>query len=144
MAYATLAQIQAAAGGRKVLVALADQDGDGVPDAAVIAQAQAEVDGEIDGYAGKRYAVPLAAPSAALQAASAAGVVYWLRRSRSMLTEVDTDTRADRVKWFEAIAKGHVVPSDPLPAAASTSRSAWVEREESAEVTSRANLEGAW
>lgn len=145
MAYATLAQIRTAAGGADRLVQLADHDEDGAVDAEVIAQAQAEVDGWIDSYAAKRYAVPLSAPSLAMQACAAAEVVYWLRSKRSMLTDQDVAARADRSAWLKAIASGHVVPSDPLPTPATTARSAWVERDgDMPGALTRDNTEGAW
>lgn len=144
MAYATTDQIQNAAGGAARLVELADFDVDGIADVAVLAQAQAEVDGVIDSYVAKRYAVPVATPSLALQAASAAEVVYWLRSKRGGVADDHRREHEERLKWFEAIAKGHAVPSDPLPTKASTARSAWVERDDDDAVVSRASLEGAW
>lgn len=145
MAYATLSQIQTAAGGPVRLIELADFDADGAVDDAVVAQAQAEVDARIDSYVAKRYAVPLPAPSVALQACSAAEVVYRLHEQRG---NVQTDSpmhrsHLERTAWLEAIAKGHVVPTDPLPTLASTARSAWVGPDDD-DPTSTSNLEGGW
>lgn len=133
MAYATLAQIRTAAGGADRLVQLADQDKDGVADADVIAQAQAEVDAVIDSYCKVRYSVPLQAPSAALQSVSAGEVVYWLRDKRpNALTETDHRNHVERLDWLAKVSKGQVVPVDAdgaMPAASSQQRSAWVERD---------------
>lgn len=145
MAYASTQQIQIAAGGAEKLAQLADFDADGMVDAAVIAQAQAEVDGWINSYAAKRYAVPLSAPSLAVQACAASEVVYWLRTKRSMITEQDVAAKADRTTWLKGLASGHVVPSDPLPAPSTTVRSAWVERDsEATGQLTRENTEGSW
>lgn len=140
MPYATSAQIQVAAGGAAKLVEIFDWDKDGVADAAVIADLQAKVDAWIDSFAGKRFAVPMASPSIALQQLSAEEVVY--RGKRGLVSEYDTDQHKERLSWLEAVAAGKVVPCDPPPAPASTVRSAWVARD--TDDVSREKLKGAW
>lgn len=146
MAYATSAQIENAAGGAVELVQLADHDLDGVADTDVLAQATAEVDAMIDSYAGKRYATPISSPTVALQAVAAAEVIYWLRSKRPGLVSTDQrDQHLERVRWLEGIAKGHVVPGDPLPTQASTVRATWVARDaDDEEGVTRETLKGAW
>lgn len=58
MPYATPADMAAKFGDAQLLL-LADRDGDGVADVAVIAQAIAEADGIVDLHVRGRYAVPL-------------------------------------------------------------------------------------
>jgi phage gp36-like protein len=142
VAYASTTEIQAAAGGASRLVQLLDWDNDGAVDTAVLEQLQLEVDSWIDSYAGRRYAVPLADPSAVLRQHAADEVVYRALLKRNMVHPEARDNHAERVKWLEMLARGHVVPSDPHPAKASSVRSAWVSRD--TDEVSREKLKGAW
>jgi phage gp36-like protein len=58
MAYATLADLEAAFG-VKELVVLADRDRDQVPDAPVVGRAIEDAEGEINSYLASRYILPL-------------------------------------------------------------------------------------
>jgi len=142
MAYATSAEITIAAGGAERLVQLMDWDSDGVADAAVIAQLQTEVDAWIDSYAGRRFAVPIAAPTGALRLHAAEEVIYRARLKRGGVGEEHAQAHTDRVAWLEGIARGHVVPSEPQPAPATSVRSVWITRDENE--VSREKLKGAW
>jgi len=140
--YASTTEIQIAAGGASKLLELFDWDNDGVADAAVLAQLQLEVDSWIDSYAGRRFSVPIASPAQVLVLHAAEEVVYRARLKRGMVSEEATQGHADRVKWLEGLARGHVVPGDPLPTKASTVRSAWVSRD--SDDVSRDKLRGGW
>lgn len=140
MAYSTIAQIQLAAGGAAKMVEVFDHDGDGLVDDAVIVELQAQVDSWIDSYAGRRYAVPMSAPSAGCQQVAAAEVVF--RGKRGMVTQLDADLHKERQEWLEGISKGHVVPCDPPPAPSSLVKSTWVSRDDNE--VSREKMRGAW
>lgn len=142
MAYATTAQIQIAAGGADRYVQLFDWDADGVADVGVLAQLQLEVDSWIDSYVGRRFAVPLAAPTSVLTLLSAEEVVYRARTKRGMVHDDDHKQREQREKWLDGCAKGRVVPSEPQPAKATSARGTWVERD--TDDVSRTNLKGLW
>lgn len=142
MAYATTAQIQIAAGGADRYVQLFDWDADGVADAAVLTQIGAEVDAWIDSYAGRRFAVPIASPTQALTLAAAEEVVYRALVKRGMAGADQVQLHEQRRAWLKDLAEGRVVPSDPPPAKASTSTTAWVDRAD--DDTSREGWKGFW
>lgn len=141
MPYATTTQIQIAAGGSERFVQLFDWDGDTVADSAVVAQIQAEVDAWIDSYAGRRFAVPISAPSSVLVAHSAAEVVYRAQQRRGMASDTDREQHESRLAWLRDLAGGRVVPSEPQPTAATSVRSGWVDRTDG---LTRDGLKGAW
>lgn len=140
MPYATTSQIAVAAGGTDRYVQLFDWDGDGVADAAAVAQIQAEVESWIDSYAGRRYSVPIAAPSAVLVSHTSEEVVYRALQKRGMTSDVDRERHEARLAWLRDLAGGRVIPNDPKPAGSSSQRSAWVERDG----VSRDGTKGAW
>lgn len=142
MAYATTTQIQIAAGGAARYVQLFDWDADGVADATVVAQIQAEVDAWIDSYAGRRFAVPISSPTQALTLAAAEEVVYRALVKRGMAGPDHVQLHEVRRAWLKDLADGRVVPSDPPPARASTVTTAWVERD--TDDVSREGLKGFW
>jgi phage gp36-like protein len=140
MPYASTTQIQIAAGGAVKYVEIFDHDNDGVADATLIAQFQLQVDSWIDSYAGKRYAVPMVAPTQNLVEVAAEEIVY--RAKGNMVSELEQKQHEERIAWLEGVAKGLVVPCDPPPAKASTVRSAWVSNDTND--ISREKLKGAW
>jgi phage gp36-like protein len=142
VAYASSTELQTAAGGAERLVQVFDWDNDGVADAAVISQVQTEVEGWMDSYIGRRHAVPLASPSAVTRMHAAEEAVYRARLKRTGVSDEERTAHEGREKWLEMAAKGLVVVSDPLPAAASTIRSAWVSRD--TDDVSREKMKGAW
>lgn len=142
MAYATVHDLENAAGGRDRLVQIADRDGDGEPDAALIAAAQAKAEGLIDSYAGKRYSVPVANPSAMLIQIAAEETIYQLLvRNPPGVTDDDRDERDRRLDWLKDLATGKVVPSDPLPAKSPTVRAGY---HPSKRAMSRDRSKGFW
>jgi phage gp36-like protein len=143
MPYATSAQLQAAAGGAAGYVQVFDWDADGSADSAVVAELQAEVDAWIDGYIGTRFAVPVADASGMFARCSAEEVVYRARVKRNMVTDDHRREHDERLSWLRDVAKGLAVPADPQPSKASSSRSAWVDR--NTDAVSRDSLKGsAW
>jgi phage gp36-like protein len=140
MAYCTQTDIQHAAGGSDRLVELADYDGDGSVDAAVITSVQAEVDGWIDSYFALRYSVPVDSPTSTVVQLAAAECVYRLKgRRQGLLGDDDRREHDERKEWLLHAAKGLVRPSDPAPAAGDAVRSAVVVNNRD---VSRANLKG--
>jgi phage gp36-like protein len=140
--YASTTEIQTAAGGAARYVELFDWDGDRAADADVVTQLQLEVDSWIDSFAGRRYKVPLESPSAVLRQHAAEEAVFRARAKRNLAADDDRTAHEERLRWLEHVAAGRVVPCDPLPAKASTNRSAWVSRD--GDDVSRDKLKGAW
>jgi phage gp36-like protein len=144
MAYATQDQIQMAAGGADRLLALADWDGDGAIDAAVIAEAQARADGWIDGYLRMHYAIPIATPTDTLKRLAADECVYWMRCNRGMaLGEHDVQARKDREGQLEQMRDRKLLPDDPAPAASTVAQRPSVVIENTCEL-SRDSMRGMW
>lgn len=116
MAYSVTADVQNAVGGAANLAALADHDGDGVADAAVVAAAIAEADALINSYASKRFAVPFTTTPSTVNALSARLAARILRRNRQMVLASDVeDEKTDR-GWLTALASGGVLPGvEPIP-----------------------------
>lgn len=117
MTYAQQNDIQMAAGGAVALVGLADWNGDGVADVDVIAQAQAAADGMIDGHLRlKLTATDLAAlrtaPTPTIVELAAAEAVYWMKKSRGMVSPEDIDLRKERERQLDLIRAGQFRPAD--------------------------------
>lgn len=96
-------------------VQLADDDSDGIPDAAVVTEAIAQADAEIDGYLGARYTIPVSPVPALLRQLSTAISVWRLYGHRRLANERARQDYDDAIKKLEAIAKGVMV----LPATTS-------------------------
>lgn len=112
MPYADQTQLQDAAGGAERFLALTDWNGDGAIDASVVAAAQADADGWIDGFIPVQYSPPIANPSAALQALAAAEAIYRIRIKREMasLGPADLEFRKERERYLEMIRSGKIRP----------------------------------
>lgn len=121
MAYCAQADLDRAAGGSERLIALADHDGDGSVDAAVITDAIAWADGIIDSALHRRFATPVDPVPSSIERASAEIATYWLKSKRNAV-----DEHAQRVHdfyvdpddgWLARIATGRLDPGiDPVPA----------------------------
>jgi len=97
MSYSTASDIQDRIGIDR-LVELADQDGDGVPDSALVVQAIADADAEIDSYLTGRYSTPVASATPLLKRLSVS-IAIFLLSSRPGLRPTEDDKRrydADR------------------------------------------------
>ena len=99
------------------LVALADHDGDGEPDADVVQGAIASASALMDSYLSARFAVPVSPSSDALKTRAVNLAVYFLRLGRDSVTD---DVRAqyqDDVDWLCAVVAGRAsVGVEPPPA----------------------------
>ena len=113
MPYTSQADLEARYGAAELL-AIADRDGDGLADAAVVAQAIADADAEIDSYLGGRYAVPLAEPAPLLVQRLAADMARYRLQDDNPLDEV-RDRYARSLAALRDLADGHA--SLPLAAA---------------------------
>ena len=93
MAYSTSDDVKIAAGGEKNLAELADHDGDGYADAAVVARAISTADGEIDERLAKQYTVPLSSVPDGIRNRSAELAVFHLKRwrNRGQMTPEDLE-----------------------------------------------------
>lgn len=144
MAYSSTSDVQTAAGGAGNLAALADYDGDGTQDAAVIAAAIAAADALIDSYVDKRFATPLSPVPPKILELSARLAVYQMRQQRQTLTDGDTTQHTLDIEWLEGVRDGKNVPGvEPLPAKASLAVDQAGERVSTANV-SRERLKGFW
>lgn len=139
MPYTSQTDIENAAGGNARLVQLADWEGQGAVDAAVIAAVQAAADGWIDGFLNKLYATPIPNPTSTLVQLAAEECVYQLRLRRGQVSEEDQQRRDKRQELLLLMNKGVVRPSNPAPAKSDAVRSEAVVNNRDA---SRENLKG--
>lgn len=126
------------------LLELADDDGDGVPDAAVLAAAIAAAEATVDGYLQARYRLPLA-PVPAVLVRLARDLAVWELWSRRDTPGVET--RPVYLRWKEALrfleklATGEVLLGvEPQPEQAGAP--ARVERGAADRVFTRESLKG--
>jgi phage gp36-like protein len=87
------------------LAQITAESGD-VPDAAVVAEAIAQADAEIDAYLAVRYQLPLAATPARVKALSSGLALYHLYSRRSVMPEVRRQKYEDAVKFLKDVAAG--------------------------------------
>lgn len=122
MAYSTQDQVQVAVGGSAKLAELTDLENGAAIDPAVVNAAIDEADGEIDGYIGHRYAVPLATVPPTVAALSARWAARVLRRNKYNGTELTDDLTREETdrKWLTAVGLGTIsLGIEPTPAKAS-------------------------
>ncbi len=93
--------------GADLLALLADEDGDGAPDAAILAAAIEDAEAEVDAALAGRYATPIDPPPPPLRRLVVDLAVYLLftRRRRAVAPEHLENWRAARGR-LEAIAQG--------------------------------------
>ncbi len=107
MAYITQDDIEDRIGADD-LAALADYDGDGQADQAVVAQAITSAGALIDSYLGVRFSVPVEPVPDVLKTRAVNLAVYFLRLGRDSVTE---DVRAqyeDDIEWLNQVVAGSV------------------------------------
>lgn len=115
MPYATQAALEDAFGVAEILQ-VADRDGDGEADEAVLAAALARADATIDGYLGARYATPVAPPPLPILTAMACDLArYWLYDDAA--PDRVREGYEDALAWLREVAAGKVALGLP-PAAA--------------------------
>jgi len=109
MAYCTQVDISNAGVSSAVLIQLADDDGDGVADAAVIAAAIADADAEINSYLGARYRIPVAPVPPLLVKLSTAMAVWNLYGHRGLTNERRRHDYQDAVALLRRLQEGSQV-----------------------------------
>lgn len=111
MSYCTQTDIETRIGADD-LVALADHDGDGVADQAVVAEAIESAEALMDSYMAMRFSVPVLAgdgsPPPALTTRAVNLAVYFLRLGRDSVTEDARAQYEDDLAWLAAVAAGRV------------------------------------
>lgn len=119
MTYATQLDLENAFGAAEILH-LADRDGDGVAEAAVLNAILARADALIDGYLAGRYAVPVAAPVPMTLVATAGDLArYWLYDDAA--PERIREAYEDAIAWLRDVAAGRIglnlpaTGANPLP-----------------------------
>ncbi len=121
MTYISNADIQTRLG-NTTYVQLADDNGDGVADTAVVDEARVAAEGELDSYLAVRHAVPVdvtAHPDLAgvLKSAALDLAEYRLRLRRPPLSDDARRRRDQTVDWLRLIATGMVtLPALTAPA----------------------------
>lgn len=90
--------------GETELLQLADLDGDGTADAAIIESRIRDTDGEIDSYLGQRYSLPLSHLPDILEARAADILRYRLHDHQP--PQVVRDRYDDAVSWLRRVARG--------------------------------------
>lgn len=114
MSYATQSDITALYGADAL--AAADQDGDGVIDAAQVASALGSAAAEIDSYIGVRYALPISGTHPHLMQICVDVALYRLSNARGWVTDELRLRYEDAVKALRAYAEGKAalnLPADP-------------------------------
>lgn len=112
MAYVTHEEIEARMG-TSALVQVADDDGDNLPDAAVVEEARRAAEGELESYVGRRYRLPLPpVVSETLNGALRSAVldlVEWRLRTRRPPVSAEVLRRAAETReWLRRIAAGEL------------------------------------
>lgn len=127
--------------GEEEMLQLADRDGDGAIDAAVVDRAVADADAEIEGYLVGRYALPLASIPPVLARIACDIARYHLYDD--LATETVRTRYEDARRLLESIAAGKVQLGLPASAGAATvSGSPEVDSDAPARVFTNDSLEG--
>jgi phage gp36-like protein len=142
--YASIDELTHAAGGTERLIQLADWDGSGTVDGAVLDQALAQADAFLDQYLSLRYATPILNPSPVLRGMAAEQAVYWLRQARGMVGDEENRQLENRQRQLELMRDGRLRPDEPPPVRSTAVVAAFVERDPDAIEISRASLKGMW
>lgn len=117
MSYASDDDIKLAAGGQSRLIELADWNDDGQVDADVIARAKAAADGVLDGHLRLRLSAAYlealrANPTPTISELAAAEVIYWLKKSKDMISADDVELRKERERQLDLMRDGQFRPAD--------------------------------
>jgi hypothetical protein len=140
MAYTTQQDLDDAAGGSARFVELADFDGDGAADAAMVARCQAAADGFVDQHLRKYSPADLAAlratPTATIKRIAADEAIFRLREQRRQISEDDRKSQELRRDELRALGADEIRPADTK-----TARARFVENESD---VSREGTKGMW
>ncbi len=107
MAYCTYSDIDKRIG-TEDLAALADYDGDGTPDADVVAAAIDDAASLIDSYLSVRFTVPVSPVPDVLRTRAVNLAVYFLRLRRDSATQDARRQYEDDIAWLREVASGAV------------------------------------
>lgn len=105
MGYCTLEDIQEQIP-EEELIALTDDAGNDVIDTSAVDRAIEDADGEIDGYCGRRYSVPLSPVPKIIRKFSVDIAIYNLFSRREGAPEERRTRYKDAVRFLENVAKG--------------------------------------
>lgn len=114
MPYATQQQIEDRYG-QEALLLVADRDGDGVADTAVVDQALIDATAEIDTYLAARYDLPLPSTPEVLVRLCVDIVIYRLAADADVATEEKRQRYEDAVALLRRMASGEVSLGLPEP-----------------------------
>jgi len=125
--YASIAELEARFDGDPETAALTDNEEGGTPDETVLAEVLDDAEGEIDGYAGLKYLVPLdvtdTRTAARLKSVTLDLAVWRLHVRTGVVPELKQTSRDQAVEWLEKLSKGEVVVPQPATPTSTTSRS---------------------
>lgn len=144
MAYSTRADVALRVGGEAKLQVLADLDNVGTETVGAVDNAIAEADSQINSYAKKRHAVPIANPSPDLIAKSARIAARALKSWKNVRDQGDFDDEKIDNDWLKDVAAGKVaVSATPTPEPSSMIVDKAKPRESTKSV-SREKMKGFW
>ena len=126
MAYISNADIEERVGSA-TYVQLADDDGDGVADVAVVEEARRGAEGEVNSYLARRYEVPINLSAHAELAGLLTSVTLdlaelRLRSRRPPVPETALVQRDRAIEWLRRVAEGAIDLPSVLPLASSSIR----------------------
>jgi hypothetical protein len=140
MPYTTQQDLDDAAGGARRFLELADFDGEGAPNAALVLRAQAAADGFVDSFLRKFTAADLerlrATPTATIRRLAADETIFRLRELRQMVSESDRKSQELRRDELKEMRADRLRPDDQK-----TPRAVFIDNEDD---VSREGLKGGW
>ena len=98
-----------------LLLVVADRDGDGMIETAVLDRALADATSEIDAYLGARYELPLASHPEVLKRLAVDMAIYRLCSEADHLTDERRTRYEDALRLLRGIAKGELTLGLPDP-----------------------------
>lgn len=117
MAYSTQADLEKSLSPAQ-LVQLTDDDRDGVPDAAIVAEAITNADATIDSYLAARYPVPRSPVETVIRTASVSLAIWHIYNRRTIVNEAVSERYKATIAFLKALAEGKATLGvTPAPAA---------------------------
>jgi phage gp36-like protein len=143
--YASIQDVERAAGGREKLEQLSDLDAGGQVDETLIADAVSDAESWINSFLQHRYSVPIPDVDVpeVLRRMTAREAIYILKERREALTEQDQERHEQRRLWLEGVNRGRVSPGvDPRLPKSTSVKPATGNREDGALTITRTKLAG--